>query len=241
MFVGHQEVYQVEVYARVRRAVQVDGMSIRQAAREFGLARKTIRKMLQHACLSDQVLVRTHNATVAEMIVAKSLQFAMVLLLVCAPTATGGTNYCAFEIRVRKPSGTPFAKVPVAIIYKGTQIAEARTDASGTARLCDAPLGVVDIAVGFDVCGSQLEDVLLRVADNQGRPVAGVRFGAAASWTASESGLSDSFGRLFLSLKGEEKVRGLVTKRGYEPASVSQTCHPHVDPKMEIKIVLRKR
>jgi transposase len=40
-------VYKVEVYARVRRAVQVDGMSIRQAAREFGLARKTIRKMLQ--------------------------------------------------------------------------------------------------------------------------------------------------------------------------------------------------
>jgi transposase len=42
-------VYKVEVYARVRRAVQVDGMSIRQAAREFGLARKTIRKMLQFA------------------------------------------------------------------------------------------------------------------------------------------------------------------------------------------------
>jgi transposase len=39
----------VEVYARVRRAVQVDGMSIRQAAREFGLSRKTIRKMLQFA------------------------------------------------------------------------------------------------------------------------------------------------------------------------------------------------
>ena len=37
----------MEVYARVRRAVQVDGMSIRQAAREFGLSRKTIRKMLQ--------------------------------------------------------------------------------------------------------------------------------------------------------------------------------------------------
>ena len=39
--------YPVEVYARVRRAVQVDGMSIRQAAREFGLSRKTIRKMLE--------------------------------------------------------------------------------------------------------------------------------------------------------------------------------------------------
>ena len=37
----------MEVYARLRRAVQVDGMSIRQAANEFGLSRKTIRKMLQ--------------------------------------------------------------------------------------------------------------------------------------------------------------------------------------------------
>ena len=46
---GHQEVYRVEVYARVRRAVQVDGMSIRQAAREFGLSRKTIRKMLAYS------------------------------------------------------------------------------------------------------------------------------------------------------------------------------------------------
>ena len=44
---GHREVYKVEVYARIRRAVQVDGMSIRQAAREFALSRKTIRKMMQ--------------------------------------------------------------------------------------------------------------------------------------------------------------------------------------------------
>jgi transposase len=40
------EVFKVEVYARVRRAVQVDGMSVRRAAREFGLSRQTIRKML---------------------------------------------------------------------------------------------------------------------------------------------------------------------------------------------------
>jgi len=39
----------VEVYARVRRAVQVEGMSMRQAAREFGLSRKTIRKMLAYS------------------------------------------------------------------------------------------------------------------------------------------------------------------------------------------------
>ena len=37
----------MEVYARVRRAVQVEGTSVRQAAREFGLSRKTIRKMLE--------------------------------------------------------------------------------------------------------------------------------------------------------------------------------------------------
>lgn len=36
----------MEVYARVRRAIQVDGMSQREAVRQFGLARKTIRKML---------------------------------------------------------------------------------------------------------------------------------------------------------------------------------------------------
>jgi hypothetical protein len=42
-------VFKVEVYARVRRSVQVDGMSIRQAPREFGLARKTVRKMLAYS------------------------------------------------------------------------------------------------------------------------------------------------------------------------------------------------
>jgi len=38
----------VELYARVRRAVQVDGRSQREVAREFGLARKTVRKMLAY-------------------------------------------------------------------------------------------------------------------------------------------------------------------------------------------------
>jgi transposase len=39
----------VELYARVRRAVLVEGMSRRAAAREFGLARKTVRKMLEYS------------------------------------------------------------------------------------------------------------------------------------------------------------------------------------------------
>ena len=39
----------MELYARVRRAVFVDGMSIRAAARRFGLHRKSVRKMLTFA------------------------------------------------------------------------------------------------------------------------------------------------------------------------------------------------
>ena len=41
--------YKVEMYARVRRACMVEGMSIREAAREFGLHRDTVRKMLKYS------------------------------------------------------------------------------------------------------------------------------------------------------------------------------------------------
>jgi len=41
--------YTVELYARVRRAVLVEGKSRRAAAREFGLARKTVGKMLEYS------------------------------------------------------------------------------------------------------------------------------------------------------------------------------------------------
>ena len=37
--------YKVDVYLRVRRAVMVEGMSIRETARTFGLHRDTVRKM----------------------------------------------------------------------------------------------------------------------------------------------------------------------------------------------------
>ena len=40
----------MELYARVRRAVHVEGKSQREVAREFGLARKTVRKMLEYSC-----------------------------------------------------------------------------------------------------------------------------------------------------------------------------------------------
>ena len=41
--------YKVDVYLRIRRAVMVEGMSIREAAREFGLHRDTVRNMLAYS------------------------------------------------------------------------------------------------------------------------------------------------------------------------------------------------
>ncbi len=41
--------YSVDVYLRVRRAVMVEGMSIREASRMFGLHRDTVRKMLAYS------------------------------------------------------------------------------------------------------------------------------------------------------------------------------------------------
>jgi transposase len=38
--------FKVELYGRVRRAVLVDGTSQRTAAREFGISRKSVRKMV---------------------------------------------------------------------------------------------------------------------------------------------------------------------------------------------------
>ena len=41
--------YRVDIYLRVRRAVMVEGMSIREASRVFGLHRDTVRKMLAYS------------------------------------------------------------------------------------------------------------------------------------------------------------------------------------------------
>ena len=41
--------YQVDVYLRVRKAVMVEGMSIREASRGFGLHRDTVRKMTAYS------------------------------------------------------------------------------------------------------------------------------------------------------------------------------------------------
>ena len=46
--------YTVELYARIRPAVHVEERSQREVAREFGLARKTVRKMLEYPAPSGR-------------------------------------------------------------------------------------------------------------------------------------------------------------------------------------------
>jgi len=41
--------YTVELYLRVRLACHVDGLSQREAASRFGIARETVKKMLRHS------------------------------------------------------------------------------------------------------------------------------------------------------------------------------------------------
>src|ERR671932_54316 len=43
---GKAGMFSVELYARVRHACHVEGMSQREAARRFGIHRNTVRKML---------------------------------------------------------------------------------------------------------------------------------------------------------------------------------------------------
>lgn len=93
------------------------------------------------------------------MIVAKCNNAIHALLIVVGFSALGlaaeEAPYCAFEVKVRKPSGEPYPKVTVVLVRnRATTFSETLTDAAGVAKLCDAPLEFMDIVVGFDICGS---------------------------------------------------------------------------------------
>jgi hypothetical protein len=185
-------------------------------------------------------------------------------LSLCIAFASGPASYCAFEVKVSKPSGLPLPNVPVAVIQKHESVfAQTTTDATGVARLCDAPLEVVDIHVGADICGSVLvrnlvptwpERRLVYVTYVESpcdhflitprcRILLRIRDedGRAISGALFEGGggdgqeTSDVFGRLFRSIKRPGKLNGVVTKEGTEPARITAECDS------ELMVVLRER
>jgi hypothetical protein len=135
----------------------------------------------------------------------------LALVLAAGRCGTAQTSrastYCAFEIRVRAPSGAPVANIPAGIVDGGVQAATVLTNREGVARICDVPLHRVDVAVGIDLCGlvliknvtstwpntrqifatyvpetcphlvfSRHCQALLRVINDEGRPLARARF-----------------------------------------------------------------
>src|SRR5438270_1023772 len=178
----------------------------------------------------------------------------LILLPFVLATALCETTYCAFEVRVTTPSGTPFARVPVYLIRaQRTTLFSTSTDEAGIAKLCDAPVGAVDIGVGFDVCGSVLlrairatwpdtKTVFVTYSNDpcrhftfESRCLTVLRIqseagrpiaGAHFRTEGGDSGLraSDMFGRIFYKTNSGGRVAGLVIKKGYRAARVSKTC-----------------
>jgi hypothetical protein len=60
--------------------------------------------------------------------------------------------YCAFEIKVIRPSGLAADKIAAGISKDGHALSESLTDSRGIARICDAPVGPVDVFAGFAPC-----------------------------------------------------------------------------------------
>ena len=86
---------------------------------------------------------------------AKGLSTYLVLLLLCMPAVCAKrAMYCAFEVNVKRPTGSAYPGVPGALVRDGQQIADFITDKNGQARICDTPLDYLNFVVGFDLCGS---------------------------------------------------------------------------------------
>jgi len=192
----------------------------------------------------------------------------LVWLLAFSSGAMVASPYCAYEVKVRNPSGIPFANVPVGMVEHGAQRATALTDSSGLAKFCDAPLQPVDFVTGTLDCGVVLVKgvkptwpetreilvtydkahcggeltfpnscrILLRVHDEQGRPLGG----AAFDFGPSERSISDAFGRIFRSVKSGENLDGVIKLEGRMPAPISERCIRGNERDVEQTVVLRK-
>jgi len=82
--------------------------------------------------------------------------FAIAAAVLAAPVSFGQNEppYCAFEVAVKSPAGTPVAGIGVALTQDEKIYDTAITDARGIAQICDAPKGLVDIEAGGHLCGA---------------------------------------------------------------------------------------
>src|SRR5258708_27031060 len=71
------------------------------------------------------------------------------------PIGVASPVYCAYEVKVSTPLGRPISNLPVAMMTRSKELFfETRTDETGVARICDAPLEFIDLIVGMDICGA---------------------------------------------------------------------------------------
>jgi len=154
------------------------------------------------------------------------------------------------------------------MVEKGKQTYLAWTDADGRARICDAPLHRVDIAVGSDACGLVLvkkveptwptTSKIFVTYENRSCGHFDFPTGCLVllrttdergrpipgarflSSPATGGPASDVFGRLYRTITLNEILKGEVVKDGYLPALVLERCDPMGDGHLELKVVLRR-
>lgn len=189
------------------------------------------------------------------------------LMMLCS-TMLNASSYCAYEVKVRDPTGAPFANAPVGVVDGGTQRTTVVTDANGLARFCDEPLHAVDFVVGTRGCGVVLikavkptwpETKNIFITYDKTHCDGELLFphrcqillrihdqeghplgGAEFDFGQSESASSDAFGRIFRSIQSGENLNGMVKMNGRESTRISARCVRGDERDVEENVVLRK-
>ena len=116
----------------------------------------------------------SHSAaanSMAHIIVVVTLSFGCAQVL--SAQAAQDSEYCAFQVFVRSPTGQPLSGVSVSAAWRrdNSPFATVKTDADGIARICDGPIGTrIDIHVGNGPCGAVTIGDLSVVAKDPASP-----------------------------------------------------------------------
>ena len=214
------------------------------------------------------MLASSESGPILESSSLKLLALAGLSVFYLSRPVSAQQGYCAFEVRVTSPGGSPIKGVAVSLSQNRSQLANFDTDADGVARICDAPLKSVDIAIGKDICQSvhvlnakatfplvkQIFVIYQEVACNHfiflDRCQALLRIqsrdGRPISGAQFESersgaaslGISDKFGRLYGQVKLGEALIGIVRKAGYRPEKVLEKCTTQGESDLERRVTL---